>query len=73
MNMLMLYIPCKHACMAIIQTDTNVHRYVDDYFTIDTYRLAYIEAIFLVPGNDKPINENRELFLRPLITKRRTG
>ncbi|XP_039146796.1 uncharacterized protein LOC120284037 [Dioscorea cayenensis subsp. rotundata] len=46
-------IPCKHAYAAILQTDTNIHRYVDDYFTVDAYRQAYTEVIFPVLDNDK--------------------
>ncbi|XP_039141186.1 uncharacterized protein LOC120278458 [Dioscorea cayenensis subsp. rotundata] len=66
-------IPCKHACAAILQTDTNIHRYVDDYFIVDSYRQAYTEAIFPVPDNDKPDDINRELLVRPPITKKPVG
>ncbi|XP_039118051.1 uncharacterized protein LOC120253919 [Dioscorea cayenensis subsp. rotundata] len=66
-------IPCKHACAAILQTNTNIHRYVDDYFTVDFYRQAYAEAIFSVPDNDKPDDINRELLVRPPITKKPVG
>ncbi|XP_039129100.1 uncharacterized protein LOC120265294 [Dioscorea cayenensis subsp. rotundata] len=66
-------IPYKHACEAILQTDTNIYRYVDDYFTLDSYRQAYAEAIFLVPNNDKPDDINRELLVRPPITKKSVG
>ncbi|XP_039130931.1 uncharacterized protein LOC120267344 [Dioscorea cayenensis subsp. rotundata] len=66
-------IPYKHACAAILQTDTNIHRYIDDYFTVDSYRQAYAEAIFPVPDNDKPDDINRELLVRPPITKKPVG
>ncbi|XP_039114636.1 uncharacterized protein LOC120249979 [Dioscorea cayenensis subsp. rotundata] len=66
-------IPCKHACAAILQTDTNIHRYIVDYFTVDSYRQAYAEAIFPVPDNDKPDDINRELLVRPPITKKPVG
>ncbi|XP_039145538.1 uncharacterized protein LOC120282753 [Dioscorea cayenensis subsp. rotundata] len=66
-------IPCKHACAVILQTDTNIHRYVDDYFTVDAYRQAYAEAIFPVPDVDKPDDVNRKLLMRPPITKRPVG
>ncbi|XP_039138740.1 uncharacterized protein LOC120276066 [Dioscorea cayenensis subsp. rotundata] len=61
-------IPCKHACAAILQTDTNIHRYIDDYFTVDSYRQAYAEAIFSVPDDI-----NSELLVRPPITKKPVG
>ncbi|XP_039118718.1 uncharacterized protein LOC120254745 [Dioscorea cayenensis subsp. rotundata] len=54
-------------------TDTNIHRYVDDYFTVDSYRQAYAKAIFPVPDNDKPDDINRELLVRPPITKKPVG
>ncbi|XP_039114974.1 uncharacterized protein LOC120250246 [Dioscorea cayenensis subsp. rotundata] len=66
-------IPRKHACAAILQTDINIHRYVDDYFTVDSYRQAYAEAIFPVPDNDKPDDINRELLVHPPITKKPVG
>ncbi|XP_039138747.1 uncharacterized protein LOC120276076 [Dioscorea cayenensis subsp. rotundata] len=66
-------IPCKHACAAILQADTNIHRYIDDYFTVDSYQQAYAEAIFPVPDNDKPDDINRELLVRPPISKKPVG
>ena len=66
-------IPCKHACAAIMQTDTNVHRFISCYFTVDNYKLAYSEAIFPIPDHDKPTNDNRELRLRPPVTRRQPG
>ncbi|XP_039118422.1 uncharacterized protein LOC120254384 [Dioscorea cayenensis subsp. rotundata] len=66
-------ITCKHTCAAILQIDTNIHRYVDDYFTVDSYRQAYAEAIFLVPDNDKPDDLNRELLVHSPITKKLVG
>lgn len=28
-------LPYNHACAVIMQTDTNVHYYIDDYFTVE--------------------------------------
>ena len=52
-------IPCTHACAAIMQTDTNVHQFISGYFTVDTYKLAYSEAIFPIPEDDKPKDDDR--------------
>ncbi|XP_039134903.1 uncharacterized protein LOC120272206 [Dioscorea cayenensis subsp. rotundata] len=66
-------IPYKHACAIILQTDTNIHRYVNNYFTVDSYRQAYAEAIFPVANNYKPDDVNLELLMRPPITKKPIG
>ncbi|XP_039133259.1 uncharacterized protein LOC120270312 [Dioscorea cayenensis subsp. rotundata] len=51
----------------------NIHRYVNDYFTVDSYRQAYAEPIFPVPDNDKPDDINRKLLVRRPITKKPVG
>jgi len=66
-------LPCKHACAAIMQTETNVHSYVDSYFTVAWYCPAYGSPIFPVPDGDKPSDENRPLRIRPPIAKKRPG
>ena len=64
-------LPCKHACAAIMQTNTSVHSYVDDYFTVEAYRRSYAESIYPIPDSDKPCDDNRDLQIRPPITKKR--
>ncbi|XP_039141173.1 uncharacterized protein LOC120278445 [Dioscorea cayenensis subsp. rotundata] len=66
-------LPCKHACVAIMQTDTNIHFYVADYFTMEWYRRTYVNPISPVPGSDKPSDDNRPLRLRPPISKKWPG
>ena len=56
-------ISCKHACIVIMQIDAIGHRYVDGNITVESYWLAYAEAIFPVQDNDQPINESRKLLL----------
>ncbi|GAA0159798.1 hypothetical protein LIER_16497 [Lithospermum erythrorhizon] len=36
---------CKHACASMILIGENVEEYVDDCYTIDTYKKVYIHAI----------------------------
>ncbi|XP_039140448.1 uncharacterized protein LOC120277657 [Dioscorea cayenensis subsp. rotundata] len=66
-------IPCKHACAAIMQTDTNIHRFIELYYTVESYKLTYKESIFPVPDHDKPLDESRQLRIRPPISKKRPG
>lgn len=66
-------IPCKHACAAIMQTDTNVHRFIEPYYTVKSYKLTYKESIFPVPDHDKPLDDSRQLRIRPPISKKRPG
>ncbi|XP_039146879.1 uncharacterized protein LOC120284150 [Dioscorea cayenensis subsp. rotundata] len=66
-------LPCKHACVAIMQIDTNIHSYVADYFTVEWYHRAYANPISPVPDSDKPSDENRQLRLRPLISMKQSG
>ena len=56
-----------------MQTDTNVHRFISGYFTVDNYKLAYKEAIFPIADDDKSSDGNRELRLRPPVTRRQPG
>ncbi|XP_039141986.1 uncharacterized protein LOC120279189 [Dioscorea cayenensis subsp. rotundata] len=64
-------LPCKHATVAIMQTDTNVYCYVDEYFTTESYRRAYVEPIYPIPDSDKPSDDARQLKMRPPIAKKR--
>ncbi|XP_039137426.1 uncharacterized protein LOC120274955 [Dioscorea cayenensis subsp. rotundata] len=66
-------LPCKHATAAIMQTDTNVHYYVDQYFTAESYRRAYAEPIYPIPDSDKSLDDARQLRMRPSIAKKRPG
>ncbi|XP_039119170.1 uncharacterized protein LOC120255401 [Dioscorea cayenensis subsp. rotundata] len=66
-------LPCKHACVAIMQTDTNVHSYVADYFTVEWYHRAYANPISPVPDSDKPPDDNCPLRLRQPISKKQLG
>ena len=50
-------LPCKHAWVAIMQTNANVHRYVDEHFTVDSYRYTYPEPIYPIPDYDKPTDD----------------
>ncbi|XP_039118300.1 uncharacterized protein LOC120254225 [Dioscorea cayenensis subsp. rotundata] len=52
-------IPCKYACAAIMQTDTNVHRFIESYYTVKSYKLIYKESIFPVPDHGKPLDDSR--------------
>lgn len=63
-------IPLKHAFATIMQTDTSVHYFVSEYFTVQTYQLAYEESIFSIPDNYKMTEDNRELQLRLPIMKK---
>ncbi|XP_039134530.1 uncharacterized protein LOC120271908 [Dioscorea cayenensis subsp. rotundata] len=66
-------IPCKHACAAIMQIDTNIHRFIKPYYTVKSYKLTYKESIFPVPDHDKPLDDSRQLRIRPPISKKRPG
>ncbi|XP_039146825.1 uncharacterized protein LOC120284076 [Dioscorea cayenensis subsp. rotundata] len=64
---------CKHTTAVIMQTDTNVHCYVDQYFTAESYCRTYAEPIYLIPDSDKPSDDDRQLRMRPPIAKKRPG
>ncbi|XP_039130960.1 uncharacterized protein LOC120267389 [Dioscorea cayenensis subsp. rotundata] len=66
-------LPCKHACAAIMLTDTNVHRFIERYHTMNLFQKAYTNQIFRIPDHDKPRDDNRVLQLRPPIAKKRPG
>ncbi|XP_039119936.1 uncharacterized protein LOC120256291 [Dioscorea cayenensis subsp. rotundata] len=34
-------LPCNHACCAILQTDVNIHCYMEGYYTVALYKEAY--------------------------------
>lgn len=63
-------LPYKHACTPIIQMDTSVHCYIDDYFTADCYRHAYAEPIYPITNNDKLCDDHHELRMHPPISKK---
>ncbi|XP_039126995.1 uncharacterized protein LOC120263173 [Dioscorea cayenensis subsp. rotundata] len=52
-------LPCKHETATIMQTDTNVHCYVNQYFTTESYHRAYAEPIYPIPDSDKPSDDDR--------------
>ena len=64
-------IPYKHACAAIMQTEISVHRYVDNYFTVESHCCAYAEPIYPILDHKKPNDDNRELHMWPPSTKKR--
>ncbi|XP_039139841.1 uncharacterized protein LOC120277154 [Dioscorea cayenensis subsp. rotundata] len=64
-------LPCNHACCAILQTDVNIHRFVEGYHTVALYKEAYESPIFPVPDHDKLMDAGRHLRIRPPISKRR--
>ncbi|XP_039138820.1 uncharacterized protein LOC120276157 [Dioscorea cayenensis subsp. rotundata] len=66
-------LPCNHACCAILQTDVNIHRYVEGYYTVALYKEAYESPIFPVPDHDKPMDAGRHLRIHPPISKKRPG
>ncbi|XP_039135771.1 uncharacterized protein LOC120273203 [Dioscorea cayenensis subsp. rotundata] len=51
----------KIAYASIMQTDTNVHRFIEPYYTVKSYKLTYKESIFPVPDHDKPLDDSRQL------------
>ncbi|XP_039118504.1 uncharacterized protein LOC120254471 [Dioscorea cayenensis subsp. rotundata] len=61
---------CKYAIATILQTDTNVHCYVDEYFTAESYRHAYVKPIYSIPNSDMPFDDTRQLRMRPPIAKK---
>ncbi|XP_039118100.1 uncharacterized protein LOC120254012 [Dioscorea cayenensis subsp. rotundata] len=63
-------LPCKHATAMIMQTDTNVHYYVDQYFTAESYHRAYAEPIYPIPDSEKPSDDACQLRMRPPIAKK---
>lgn len=66
-------LPYKHACEAIMQTDSNVHRLEDDHYIVDSYKIVYGSPIYPIPNNDKLMDNSRDLRLQLPITKRRPG
>ena len=54
-------LPCKHVCAAIMLTDTNVYRFIDEYHTVDLLRETYANSIFPIPDHDKPTDDSRAL------------
>ncbi|XP_039131868.1 uncharacterized protein LOC120268609 [Dioscorea cayenensis subsp. rotundata] len=66
-------LPCQHACCAILQTDVNIHHFVEGYHTVALYKEAYESPIFPIPNHDKPMDVGRHLYIRPPISKKRPG
>ncbi|KAL8189573.1 hypothetical protein R6Q57_029139 [Mikania cordata] len=42
-------IPCRHALAVFTLTGKNPYEFCSSYFTVDAYRLTYVESINLVP------------------------
>ncbi|XP_019237339.1 PREDICTED: uncharacterized protein LOC109217534 [Nicotiana attenuata] len=52
-------IPCKHAISAIWAKHDDVIEYVDDCYTVDTYRKIYEKAIFPISGSQLWAKSNK--------------
>ncbi|XP_039130939.1 uncharacterized protein LOC120267354 [Dioscorea cayenensis subsp. rotundata] len=66
-------LPCRHAFAAILQTNTNVHRFMDEYHRVSSYKAVYASPIFPIPNDDKPKDDSQPLHLRLPIAKKRPG
>ncbi|XP_039134262.1 uncharacterized protein LOC120271654 [Dioscorea cayenensis subsp. rotundata] len=66
-------LPCKHVCAAIMLTDTNVHRFIERYHTVNLFQEAYGNQIFPIPDHDKLRDDNRVLQLWLPIAKKKPG
>lgn len=47
-----------------------MHHYVNEYFIVESYCCVYEEPIYLISDHEKPNDDNRDLYLLPLITKK---
>ena len=50
-----------------MKTDTNVHYFVDDYYTVESYRTMYMSLIYSIPNHDKPMDNHQDLAFQPSI------
>lgn len=66
-------LPYKHACEAIMQTDSNVHRLEDVHYIVDSCKIVYGSPIYPITNNDKPMDNSKDLHLQLLIIKRKPG
>jgi hypothetical protein len=51
-------IPCPHAVSAIWFFNANPEDYVDDWYTVETYKKAYDEIVYPMPGEDQWVKTN---------------
>lgn len=45
-----------------MKTDMNVRRFVDDYYTVGSYKIAYESPIYPIPDHDKTVDNFRVFF-----------
>ena len=58
-------IPSVHACVAIVNSDREPADYVDDWYTVETYKRAYMNLIVLVLDQSKWVDSKSDLVSPP--------
>lgn len=59
-------IPCPHAMSAIWFDHANPMDYVDDCYTVETYKKAYDEIVYPMPGEDQWMHTEHEKLEPPV-------
>jgi SWIM zinc finger len=62
-------IPCKHAMRAILHEGLDPHSFVHECYSVDNYKLAYVESIKPIPDQDKWPASNSPSILPPIIKR----
>ena len=61
-------IPCKHALAFITSlSDAPIENYVDLYYSVDKFRVAYNQVIHAMPDKSQWPKSNHEFFMHPLL------
>ncbi|XP_058102779.1 uncharacterized protein LOC131246548 isoform X5 [Magnolia sinica] len=60
-------LPCIHAAAVFNHTGRNMYDYCSRFFTVDCYRLTYLESIYPIPDIGKPVNKdsNSQMIVHP--------
>lgn len=62
-------IPRVHACVAIVNSDREPADYVDDWYTVETYKRAYMNLIVPVPDQSKWVDSKSDPVSPPFLRK----
>ena len=67
-------IPCKHALAFITSlSDSPLQNYVDLYYSVEKFRLAYSQPIPAMPDKSQWPKSTHEFFMRPPLLKTVAG
>ncbi|KAL7170147.1 hypothetical protein ACSBR2_035076 [Camellia fascicularis] len=62
--------PCSHTVIAFRNNGRNIYDYVDQFYHVKEFRVAYSGAIHLIPMVGKPKFNRADYLIAPPIVKR---